>query len=175
MKNSKIFYLLLFICVVLLSFILYQRWRNEKREEMIWEKAELYLADYNSPGGPFLVPVSIKIQRDDVLASAMELLINPPIYIQKVSSPLPKGSRLLSAEVKGDTAYINFSKELRDNFAGGSTNEMLVIYGIVNTACSLRGINRVQILIEGQAIDSLGGHLDISRPLEPDKELVKNE
>lgn len=173
MRTAKSFYLLLLVLIVLLSFIFYIRIHQKAREKRVWEKVELYLADYTSPGGPFLVPVSIKIERDNVLSSAMDLLINPPFYIKGLSSPVPKGTRLLSSEKKGDIAYLNFSKEIKDNFPGGSTNEMLVVYGIVNTACSIEGVKRVQILIEGKKIDTLGGHLEISEPLEPDRELVK--
>jgi spore germination protein GerM len=50
---------------------------------------------------------------------------------------------------------------------------MLVVYGIVNTACSINGIKRVQILVEGKIIESLGGHLEIMEPLEPDREVVR--
>ncbi len=171
--STKSLFVLLIICVLLLSLILFLRLRREGKEEAVWEEVKLYLADYTSAGGPFLIPVKVKVEKNDVLASAMDLLRNPPPYIRGVSSPLPKGANLLSAEVKGDIAYLNFSKELKDNFPGGSTNEMLVVYGIVNTACSLKKIKRVQILIEGKVIDSLGGHLEISAPLEPDTELVK--
>lgn len=171
--SRKSFYFLLIVFVLLLAYILYLRVQRKAKEEKVWEEVELYLADYSSPGGPFLVPVRIKVERDNVLASAMDLLSNPPLNFKGVASPLPKGAVLKSVEVKGDTAYLNFSKELKDNFSGGSTNEMLVVYGIVNTACSVKGIKKAQILIEGKVIDSLGGHLDISTPLEPDMELVK--
>ncbi|MGB9876987.1 MAG: GerMN domain-containing protein [bacterium] len=171
--NRKRFLVLLFLFVALLSLIFYLRASKTVKERKIWEEATLYLADYSSPKGPFLIPVKVKIMKDNVLSSAIELLINPPPYIKGGSSPLPPGTKLLSAEVKGDTAFLNFSKELKENFSGGSTNEMLVVYGIVNTACSIDGIKRVQILIEGRKIESLGGHLEIIEPLEPDKELVK--
>lgn len=171
--KSKGFWIGLILIVVLLGFILYIRVHRKVKEEKFWEEVELYLADFNSPGGPFLVPVKVKIEKDNVLASAMDLLTSPPLYIKGVTSPLPPGTKCLSAEIQGDTAYINFSKELKDNFSGGSTNEMLVVYSIVNTACSIKGIKKAQILIEGKETDSLGGHIDISYPLEPDRELVK--
>jgi spore germination protein GerM len=173
MKGDRKFIVLLILLGVFLGLVFYIRAEKAIRERKIWQEAELYLADFSSPKGPFLVPVKIKVEKDNTLYSVIELLINPPPYLKGVSSPLPKGTRLLSAEVKGDTAYLNFSKELKENFSGGSTNEMLVVYGIVNTACSINGIKRVQILVDGKVIESLGGHLEIMEPLEPDKEIVK--
>lgn len=172
-KTKRSFYLLLIIFVLLLAFVLYLRVHREGKKEKIWEEVELYLADYVSPDGPFLVPIKINVEKDDVLTSAIDLLSKPPIQIKGVSSPLPNGAILLSAEVKDNTAYLNFSKELKDNFSGGSTTEMLVVYGIVNTACSVKGIEKVQILVEGKVIDSLGGHLEIAQPIEPDTTLVR--
>lgn len=167
MKKTALFFLLIALLLVLL-FV-----RAQRKEKKVWEEVELYLADYNSPGGPYLVPVKVKIEKDNVLASAIDLLSSPPIEIRGVTSPLPRGTTLLSAEIKGDTAYLNFSKELKENFPGGSSTEMIAVYGIVNTACSIKGIKKVQLLVEGKIIDSLGGHLEISEPLEPETSLVK--
>jgi spore germination protein GerM len=173
MKSNRKFVFLLILFVVFLSLAFYIRAMKAVRERRIWQEVVLYLADFSSPKGPSLVPIKIKVEKDKVLNSAIELLINPPPYLRGVSSPLPKGTRLISAEVKGNTAYLNFSRELKDNFTGGSTNEMLVVYGIVNTACSINGIKRVQILVDGKTIESIGGHLEIMEPLEPDREIVK--
>jgi hypothetical protein len=46
---------------------------------------------------------------------------------------------------------------------------MLTVYSIVNTAvANLDGIERVQILVEGKEVETLAGHLDLSKPLLPD-------
>jgi spore germination protein GerM len=173
MKSNRKFLFLLILLLVFLSLVFYIRAKKVVRERKIWQEVVLYLADFSSPKGPSLVPVKIKIEKDNILYSAIDLLLNPPPYLKGVSSPLPKGTRLISAEVKGDIAYLNFSRELKENFSGGSTNEMLVVYGIVNTACSINGIKRVQILVEGKIIESIGGHLEIMEPLEPDREVVR--
>jgi hypothetical protein len=36
----------------------------------------------------------------------------------------------------------------------------------------LPGVERVRILVEGQPIESIGGHIDVSAPLRADHELV---
>ena len=49
----------------------------------------------------------------------------------------------------------------------------MTIYSIVNSLTKLDGIHKVQLLVEGQKIETLAGHFDTSEPLEPDNNLVK--
>ncbi|MCS7064723.1 MAG: GerMN domain-containing protein [Fimbriimonadales bacterium] len=77
----------------------------------------------------------------------------------------PEGTRLLSAELKGDTLELNFSAELVRNFEGGSDTEAALINAITRSASSFPGVQKVQILIEGKPVESIGGHLDILQPL----------
>ena len=44
---------------------------------------------------------------------------------------------------------------------------------MVNTLTEFPEIKKVQILVEGKEIDSLSGHLDLSRPVERMSELIK--
>jgi len=77
----------------------------------------------------------------------------------------PKGTRLLSVELKGNTLELNFSQELVQNFEGGSDTEAALINAITRSASSFPGVQKVRILIEGKPVESIGGHLDISQPL----------
>jgi len=86
--------------------------------------------------------------------------------------PLPPGTRLLGVRVEKGVATADFSRELQRNFQGGSDSEAVVIYAIVNTLNSLPTVEKTQILIEGHAADSLGGHLEIGEPLAADEEMV---
>jgi spore germination protein GerM len=86
--------------------------------------------------------------------------------------PLPPGTRLLGVRVEKGVATADFSRELQRNFQGGSDSEAVVIYAIVNTLNSLPTVERTQILVEGKALDTLGGHLEIGEPLAADEEMV---
>jgi len=86
--------------------------------------------------------------------------------------PLPPGTRLLDIAVGDGLATVDFSRELQAEFRGGSDNEQVTVYSIVNTLTSLPTIDRVQVLVEGRPINTLGGHQDISGPLTFDRELV---
>jgi spore germination protein GerM len=77
----------------------------------------------------------------------------------------PKRARLLSAVREDNTLILNFSKELQEDFEGGSDNEAAVINAITRTAGTFPEIRQVQILIAGNKIEALADHIEISEPL----------
>ena len=64
------------------------------------------------------------------------------------------------------------SKELEQNFSGGSTGEEMLIGSIVNTLTDFPEVQKVQILIEGASVETLSGHMDLSEPLTRMTELL---
>jgi germination protein M len=83
-------------------------------------------------------------------------------------SAMPPGTKLktLFLTSRGE-AYVDLSPELRQNHPGGTTNEILTVYALVDTlTLNLPAITGVQILIDGKEVDTLAGHLDLRRPLE---------
>jgi hypothetical protein len=86
------------------------------------------------------------------------------------SSPIPAGTKLKTIFLtpKGE-AYVDLSPEVRTNHPGGTTNEVLTVYALVNAlTLNLPAITGVQILVDGKEVDTLAGHLDLRRPLEQD-------
>jgi len=86
------------------------------------------------------------------------------------ASPIPAGTKLKTIFLtpKGE-AYVDLTPEVRANHPGGTTNEILTVYAIVDTLTSnLPAITGVQILVDGKEVDTLAGHLDLRRPLEQD-------
>lgn len=81
---------------------------------------------------------------------------------------IPKGTKVLGLEIKDGVAYPNFSKELVNNFDGGQSSEELLVGSIVQTLTQFSDVKKVQILVDGKEIDSIGGHLDLSAPLTRD-------
>jgi germination protein M len=82
---------------------------------------------------------------------------------------IPPGARLLNAYHLDGMLVLDFSNELQANHSGGSAGELLTVYSIVNTmAENLPGVTQVKIMLESNEIESLTGHLDLTRPLVPD-------
>ena len=85
----------------------------------------------------------------------------------------PPGTQLRQVYVLDGTAYIDFSADLRQGMHGGSAAELLTVYAIVDSvALNVPEVERVGILVEGRPIETLNGHLDLRRPLSPDKSWI---
>ena len=81
---------------------------------------------------------------------------------------IPTGTLLYEVYVdEQSTAYLDFSHHLKDEHIGGTTSEALTIAAILRTVRMnfADDIRKVQILIEGLETDTIGGHIDISKPL----------
>ena len=79
-------------------------------------------------------------------------------------SLIPPGTKILSASIRGNTAYISFSEEFQYNTYGveGYAGQLRQI---VFTATEFPNVRDVQILIEGRRIDYLGEGIWIGSPL----------
>jgi len=60
-------------------------------------------------------------------------------------------------------AYVDFN--LPETPPGGTDSEALMVYGVVNSILLNSELKSVQLLFDGREIQTLGGHLDLSRPL----------
>jgi hypothetical protein len=89
-------------------------------------------------------------------------------------STLPAGTRVLEVFVQArGVAWVDLSSEATANLPGGSKAEMLTVYSVVNTiATNFPAVSRVRIIVNDQPVTSLGGHIDLSRPLPPDMTLI---
>jgi len=87
----------------------------------------------------------------------------------------PKDVAVGSVQLGQDgTAYVDLrSQEQPDPPASGSTEEMQRVYGIVNSiVLNVPQASRVVLLWNGFQRESFSGHLDMSRPLAPDRTLI---
>jgi hypothetical protein len=76
--------------------------------------------------------------------------------------------------ISGGIARADFSSELADEHPGGSSSEVLTIYSIVNTLVfNIDSIKKVQVLIEGQTIDTIAGHMDCRQPFAANIKIIK--
>jgi spore germination protein GerM len=87
---------------------------------------------------------------------------------------LPAGTRVLEVFVQArGVAYVDLSPEASSGLPGGSRAELLTVYSVVNTiATNFPAVSRVRIVVDNRPVASLGGHVDVSRPLPPDMTLV---
>jgi len=89
-------------------------------------------------------------------------------------SPFPLETKLRELFITGDgIAYVDFSKELQEGHPLGSSAEILTIFSIVDTLTyNFKAIKRVFILLDGRERETLGGHIDLSRPFLPQYDFI---
>lgn len=150
---------------------------SAKRTESVPEKpasaptraASLYFVRVDGDG----VIVRQEVKRsipatDSPLTDALESLLKGPgedELRKELITLIPQGTRLLSAQVRGTTAFLNFSEPFMYNSYGieGYAGQLKQV---VWTATVFPTVQDVQILVEGQRREYLGGEgVYIGRPL----------
>jgi spore germination protein GerM len=132
---------------------------------------------YGTPDGQALAAVKREValgegpraQGRQILESELEAAPSPYVSL------IPAGTTLRAFYIteRGD-AFVDLSPEVSTMHPGGSTNELLTVYAIVNAVtANLSSVERVQILIDGKQADTLAGHVDLRRPFERDTSLVR--
>ncbi|SRR5258706_10938798 len=137
-------------------------------------KARLF---YVSEDGTRLTGVEREIVYGEGPAAQAQLIVNA--QLTPVAAPLlsavPPGTtlRALYLSAKGE-AYVDLSREVVTAHGGGSLDELLTVYTIVNALTSnLPAVTTVQVLVDGKEVDTLAGHVDLRRPLARNLELVE--
>jgi spore germination protein GerM len=124
---------------------------------------------YVAENGVQLVAVDREVGYADETSEQARMLLDAlikPVETPMVSA-IPPGVTLKNVLLseRGD-AFVDFSPELSTKHLGGSLEELLTVYAIVDTlTVNLPAIARVQILIDGKEADTLAGHIDLRRPL----------
>ena len=63
-------------------------------------------------------------------------------------------------------AYVDLSKDVSTAHSGGTLDELLTIYTLVNALTeNLPAITAVQVLVDGKEVETLAGHVNLRRPL----------
>jgi spore germination protein GerM len=113
-----------------------------------------------------LVPVAqdVRTAHEEQAAAIVEAQIAPPVGA--MVSAIAPGTALRAVYVgtRGEI-YVDLSADASRNHTGGAQNEALAVYAIVNAVtANLPSVTGVQILIEGQEVDTLAGHVDLRQP-----------
>ena len=132
------------------------------------QEINLFLLD---PTSLTLVPVKTerRLHRTELtkrLSQVVTALIQetPPNF----RNTIPRGTLLNESYIDTQqTAYLDFSSHLSEGHIGGTTAELLTITAILKTVFDAfpDDIKQVQILIDGEEVKTLVGHLNLSQPL----------
>lgn len=131
------------------------------------QPANLFLLDATSLEiAPVRMELRLYLEPTERLKQIITALVHetPPNF----RNPIPRGTELTEAYIDSQkTAYLDFSQHLRDGHIGGTTAEFLTVTAILRTVFDAfpDDIKQVQILIDGNRVETLAGQLNISQPL----------
>ena len=93
---------------------------------------------------------------------------------EPLTSTIPEGTALRGIYVSSQNdAFVDLDPAVRSKHPGGSMQELLTVYTIVNALLTnLPTLQQVQILIDGREADTLAGHVDLRRPLKKNDSLL---
>lgn len=116
------------------------------------------------PGKVAPVQIEIPLSADPVERSRQllqALIANPPTPDQRT---LPAGATLLGFYILPDgTAVADFSDSLSSETPSGILSESMAVNSIARTlAANVPQLRRLKILIHGQEVDTLAGHVDLT-------------
>jgi len=143
--------------------------RNQATTMQVWQVTLCY-PDLKASK---LVKLSLSVgatSMERVVSEIFERLKSPDS--PDLSPAVPAGAKLLSVRREGDILVLDVSDEFtQPEFWQGSDVAHLRLQALVHTLTSLPQIRAVQILVNGQIPEALGGHEELSEPIEPDPTL----
>ncbi|NPV92953.1 MAG: GerMN domain-containing protein [Firmicutes bacterium] len=134
------------------------------------ETVELYFVDQTKKK---LVSEKRRVPKVVGIARAtVEELLKGPAAESGLAPGVPAGTSLLDISVRNDgLCTVDLSKEYRAKTLD-TMAETMAVYSVVDTLTQFPTIKRVQILVNGQKIDTLSGRVIISDPLARDSSLI---
>ena len=144
--------------------------KHEKTEQSM--NVKIY---YPDDSGMRLVEVEREIIVDDSVdkyTAAVETLLEEPEE-ENLTTIFPRNTGFRKVTVEGDLATVDIDGSILKSFVGGSTGEEFLIGSVVNTLTNFPEVKRVKFLVNGQEIETLSGHMDLSTPLERMNSLTK--
>lgn len=155
--------LLLTAAVLYLLFLFYNNFILEKKLEIYFSTTD---ANYLR-----LEEREIDQEQDLYFQIFEELKAGPKS--DDLTKTIPQGSQLLDYQLDNKLLILNFNQAFKDNHWGGSTGELMTIYSIVNSYTSLSDVESVKILLAGEEVETLAGHLDLTQPLMYNQKLTE--
>ena len=129
-------------------------------------KARLF---YVSDDGTRLKGVEREVTYGEGAAAQAQEIVKAQLrpVAEPLVSAVPTGTTLRAVYLTiNGSAFVDLSREVVTGHSGGSLDELLTIYCIVNAlTMNLPAVTSVQVLVDGKEVDTLAGHVDLRRPL----------
>ena len=136
---------------------------------------KLYFAE---PDSEKLVAETRVIPRGTTLTKTVKMVVEELIagpLDEELVNAIPSRTVLNGVDIDPNgVLWVDFSHHLSQEHPGGSSAEIMTVYEIVDTILlNFHELSKVGILIEGNSVDTLAGHIDCSQPFTADPSLIK--
>lgn len=195
LKREHYFLFISFIAGLLIAFLLNGYWFFAQKQELKKTKMELetlkeertVLTEEPNP----ITKVALYFIKDTAdetflvrelrelpytsapeIAAIRELIKGPSG--EGLEPVLPARTKVRGLEIKKGVAILDLSQEAV-KIGKGSWGEALVVWSMVNTLTKFPEIDAVQILIEGNSVETLAGHFDLSGILKRNEQVIKGD
>lgn len=137
-------------------------------------KATLFFA---SEDGLRLVPTERDVALAEGVVAQARSIVEAQLAAEApapLASTIPRGSTLRGIFIsERNEAFVDLDPTIRAAHPGGTLQELMTVYTIVNALLTnLPNLREVQLLIGGQEVDTLAGHVDLRRPLRKNEGLI---
>jgi len=147
--------------------VLPQKKENSKSTVAASLPINLYFAD--SSGNKLIVEERDITKGEGIARRTMEELLKGPANVEAVQV-IPDGTRLLDINIKPDgLCIVDLSSEVRGVL--NKDQERLMVYGVANTLGQFPSVKSVSFMIDGQKVDSIGGYMNLSAPVQANYDL----
>jgi len=177
MKNKKLLYSIIVLAIILLILGILFFFNSDAPNDISNNLTEYTPAQEFSDNEMRKTIISLyfkNIETNSLIAEAKaidvkELYQDPYTYLinmliagpesEKLESAIPEGTKVNSCTLRGNTVYVDLSKEFIDNAPSGITEESMIVYSIVNTLTELNEVSGVKILINGEGNKSFNDNM----------------
>jgi len=114
----------------------------------------------------------LKAKPDIYQAAVAAVLEGPSASDPALVSVFPKGAKVLGVHVENGLAVVDLNRKAAEMNVG-SEGELLAVLSIVNTLTKLPDVYRVKITVEGEEVESLAGHVDLTQTFSYHPDVVR--
>ncbi len=141
--------------------------KNQSDIRLQSEQINIFLLD---PESLEVKPIKVEVQLNREPIDRLKSIVNTLTKATPTNyrNPIPRGTVLNEVFIDTQkTVYLDFSHHLTNGHIGGTTAEYITISAILKTVFDNfpDEIRHIQLLVEGQEIETLTGHVNLSAPM----------
>lgn len=126
-----------------------------------------------TPSGVWLEPETVHLGEEtvQVLRAAVEAIVSGQSVNPGLTTLVPAGVEVLDVRIEEGVAVVDLSGAVAET-SGGSAQELAFAQQLAQTATQFDAVDAVRLLVDGQPVDELWGHLDWSEPITADPQAL---